>query len=442
MNVAMHELYHIPVQTYTENPVPPCHKISIPNYDGTASSPKFSPDGKSAAFLRTKEPSNNFDQPRIFLMRDTNNVDAITEITTSDFWDLQPQSLTFSSDAKTLYLTAEDYGRRKLFKIPVRSASDKEVVICTAVPTPITSWGSVSSVHAISFTLLLVTLSSLIESSIFAAVDPDSGTMPEISRHTDYSTSHFAQHPSQVSDIKSPSDAGAGPYDVQAFVVKPSSFSPAKKKYPLLFWIHGGPMASFLDEWSTRWNPAVFAEQGYVVVLPNPTGSTGFGQEFVDGVKCDWGGRPYRDLVACFEYVKTSLDYVDTDRAVAMGGSYGGYMVNWIAGQAFSHRFRALISHDGIFDFASMLASDEMSCLPPNFNGFLWENPGEWKKWDPSRHTASWNTPLLVIHSEKDYRCPITEWLAAFGVCQARGVESKFLSFADEPGTLGFGEGE
>lgn len=435
------ELYYIPVHKYAEDPAPSPHKISIPNYDGSTSSPTFSPDGKSAAFLRSKERGDDFDRPRIFLMRDTDDVDDITEITTSDSWDLQPQSLTFSSDAETLYLTAEDCGRRKLFKILVPPGSDsdsdeeeeeEEATFIAAVPTPITSWGSVSSVHAISPTWLLVTLSSLTESSIFAAVDPSTGTLQQISRHTDYSSSQFAQTPSHISDIQFP---GSGAYDVQAFVVKPSSFSPgSKKKYPLLFWIHGGPAASFLDEWSTRWNAAVFAEAGYVVVLPNPTGSTGFGQAFVDGVKGEWGGRPYRDLVRCFEYVKAELDYVDTERAVAMGGSYGAYMVNWIAGKAAfaGVGFKALVSHDGIFNFASMLASDEIGALGPNFGGSLSEVPEEWEKWDPSRHIGEWKTPMLVVHSEKDYRCPISQGLAAFGACQARVVESKFLSFGDE----------
>ena len=191
-------------------------------------------------------------------------------------------------------------------------------------------------------------------------------------------------------------------------------------------------MSAWLDEWSTRWNAAVFAERGYVVVLPNPTGSTGFGQDFVNGVKNSWGGLPYQDLVACFDYMAASLDYVDTDHAIAMGASYGGYMVNWIMGQPFAKRFRALVGHDGIFNFPSMLASDALSGLWTNFNGHLWWNPEDWAQWDPSRHTGEWKTPLLVIHSEKDYRCPMTEGLAAFGVCQARGIPSKFLNFPDE----------
>lgn len=448
-NALKNELYYIPVRTYAEDLPPSPHKISIPNYDGSTSSPTFSPNGKCAAFLRTKEPNDDSDQPRIFLIRDTDHVDDVIEIITSDSWDLQPQSLTFSSDAKILYFTAEDTGRVKVFKVPVPPASDKEEeeeddddeAKSTIVPTPITTHGSVSSVHAISPNLLLLTLSSLTESSIFVTVDPYTDTeFPKIiSRHTDYSSSHFAHYPSQVSDIVFPSVDST--YHVHAFVVKPSFFSSSPdnnskkmKKYPLLFWIHGGPMSSFLDAWSTRWNPAVFAEQGYIVVLPNFTGSTGFGLDFLSSVKNAWGGRPYDDLVSCFDYVKKEFDYVDTDRAVAMGGSYGGYMVNWIAGQpSFAKNFKALVCHDGIFNLYGMLASDEISYLPLNFKGsWLWENPEEWRKWDPARLTDAWNTPMLVIHSERDYRCPISQGLAAFGVCQAKGVESKFLNFEDE----------
>ena len=402
------------------------------NYNGEASCPTFSPDGKSAAFLHTKVSGSEYDQPRIFFVRDIENVDRISEIDTSDSWDLRPQSLTFSGDAKTLYLTAEDHGRIKVFRVPVPPASDEdEQPTYSTAPTPMTSWGSVSSVHGISPNLLLLTLSSITESSIFATLDTSTGTLQRLSRQTNYGTSHFAHYPSQVSEITIPRDDGTSTYDLQAFIVKPSSFSP-DRKYPLLLWIHGGPYSSYLDEWSTRWNPAFFAEQGYIVLLPNITGSTGFGQAFITAIDNDWGGRPYRDLVACFNHIESSIPYIDTTRAVAMGGSYGGYMVNWIAGQPFSHRFRALVSHDGMFNFSSMLASDEIAFLPPSLGKVPWDDQTAWEKWDPSRHTAGWATPMLVVHSEKDYRCPITQGLAVFGACQAKGVASKFLTFPDE----------
>ena len=426
------ELYYIPIQTYTETLTPTPYRISVQNYNGEASCPTFSPDGNSAAFLHTKVSGSEYDQPRIFFVRDIENVDRITEIDTSDSWDLRPQSLTFSGDAKTLYLTAEDHGRTKVFRVPVPPASDEEEQSTySTAPTPMTSWGSVSSVHGISPNLLLLTLSSITESSVFATLDTSTGTLQQLSRQTNYGTSHFAHYPSQVSEITIPRHDGPCTYDLQAFIVKPSSFTP-HKKYPLLLWIHGGPTSSHLDSWSTRWNPAFFAEQGYIVLLPNITGSTGFGQAFIAAISNDWGGRPYRDLLACFTHIESSISYIDTTRAVAMGGSYGGYMVNWIAGQPFSQRFRALVSHDGIFNFNSMLASDEIAFLPPSLGKFPWDDQTAWEKWDPSRHTTKWATPMLVIHSEKDYRCPMTQGLAVFGACQAKGVASKFLSFADE----------
>ncbi|KAL9065075.1 MAG: hypothetical protein Q9161_008459 [Pseudevernia consocians] len=180
-----------------------------------------------------------------------------------------PCPLIFSSDTTALYLTAADCGRGKVFKFPVPHACGEKAYLTAAKPTSITLWGSVSSVHAISLTLLLLTFSSHTESSVFAAVDPSTDTLQEICRHIDYISSNFAQYPSQVSSIVT--FPGAGPYNFQASVVKPSSFTLGnKKRYPLLFWDHGGPMPSSLNEWSSRWNPALCAEQGYIVVLPNP----------------------------------------------------------------------------------------------------------------------------------------------------------------------------
>lgn len=283
---------------------------------------------------------------------------------------MQPLSLTFSSDAETLYVTAKEGGRRKLFQIPVPPASDEqagEEATLAAAPSPLTSWGSVSSVHAVSPALLLLTLSSLTSNSVFITVNPRTGIAHELSRHTDYSSSHFAQRYPQVSDIQIP---GAGPYDVHAFVVKPSSLSAddkmqkekKKKRYPLLFRIHGGPQDSFLDERSTRWNPAVFAESRLRRRPPEPDRLHGLRA----GLHRRRQRRLDRDLVRCFNHVRATLDYADTDRAVATGYSYGGYTVNWIAGPpAFAARSRALVRHARIFGLTTLLSSNGSGRLAP-----------------------------------------------------------------------------
>ncbi|KAF6229519.1 hypothetical protein HO173_011559 [Letharia columbiana] len=386
-------LYCIPVHTYTKHPASPPHKVSIPNYDGTASSPTFSPDGKSAAFLRTEEPGGDFDRPRIFLIRDTDDVEDITEITTSESWDLQPLSLTFSSDAETLHLTVEDGGRRKLFQIPVPPH----------LRQTIRRRRSDLGRHSITPHNL----------GVFITANPRTGIAHELSRHTDYSSSHFAQRYPQVSDIQFP---GAGPYDVHAFVVKPSSLSAddkmqtgkkkKKKRYPLLFRIHGGPQDSFLDERSTRRNPAVFAESRLRRRPPVPDRLHGLRA----GLRRRRQKRPDRDLVRCFDHVRATLDYADTDRAIATGYSYGGYTMNWIA-----RRSRALVRHDGIFGLTTLLSSNGTGRLAPHCAGALWERTGTPRGARPGGRRRRWSFTAPG---------PITEGLAALRA----GWGSRFLS--------------
>ena len=219
---------------------------------------------------------------------------------------------------------------------------------------------------------------------------------------------------------------------VQAWVIKPSNFREGGK-YPLAYMIHGGPQGAWLDNWSTRWNPAVFAEQGYVVVAPNPTGSTGFGQAFTDAIREQWGGLPYTDLVKGFEAIEAQMPFVDTKRAVSLGASYGGYMMNWIQGHPLGKKFQAMVCHDGVFSVpAGQLASDELYFPEHDLGGKWSENKESWLRWDPASHVEHWSTPMLVIHSAKDYRLCISEGLAAFGALQSRGVESQFLTYPDE----------
>jgi pre-mRNA-splicing helicase BRR2 len=168
------------------------------------------------------------------------------------------------------------------------------------------------------------------------------------------------------------------------------------------------------------------------VVCPNPTGSTGYGQAFTDSIRNQWGGLPYEDLVKGFSYIEDSLPFVDTDKAVALGASYGGYMMNWIQGHSLGRKFKALVCHDGVFSMTAQLASDEQYFPVHDLGGPLWENQENYDRWDPSRFTSEWDTPMLVIHNELDYRLTIAEGLAMFNVLQMRGVESRFLSFPDE----------
>jgi dipeptidyl aminopeptidase/acylaminoacyl peptidase len=168
------------------------------------------------------------------------------------------------------------------------------------------------------------------------------------------------------------------------------------------------------------------------VVTPNPTGSTGYGMAFQNGIRNNWGGRPYEDLVKGFEYVEENLSYVDTSRAVALGASYGGYMVNWIQGHPLGRKFKALVTHDGVFSTLNQYSSEELFFPHHDFGGTLWENREGYEKWDPAAHLKEWATPHLIIHNELDYRLPIAEGLAPFNVLQTKEIPSRFLTFLDE----------
>ena len=319
-------LYYIPIDDFTK---PATVKRLVLGSKRSISYAVFSPDGKAVAFLAT--PPNDYNNTSIYILSQIEDSTSVREVfdtnTTKEVWALKAQSIAWSNDSTELYVTAEDRGCGRLFKLPAGEVPGKPRV---PKPTALTDNGVVSSFHPLtkspSEKRLFVNKTTIVDNGIFTVVNSFTGSNSVISSASKHGLT-LGLHVSQVSEINFKGD---GDYDVQAWVVKPSDFS-EDKTYPLALFIHGGPVSSWADSWSTRWNPAVFAEQGYVVVAPNPTGSTGFGQPFVDAIVGDWGGRPYNDIVACFEHVQQTMKYVDTNRAVALGGSYGGYMVNWIA---------------------------------------------------------------------------------------------------------------
>ncbi|MCJ1439345.1 hypothetical protein MMC27_008737 [Xylographa pallens] len=425
-------LWYIPLRTFTEDPAPMLRKVPVPVYNGDTTSVVFAPNGISAAFLKTKDGNDSSDWNRIFIIRDVTDAGSVFELPicseiTQERWDLSPNSITWASNSQSLYITADECGRCKLFRLMIILDNGSS----TAYARPLSEDGVISSVYPLSASRseprLFINKSTFTESSIFALINPDAGSYSLISSATRMGKT-LGLYASQVSEI---TFKGRGDYDVQAWIMKPSIFKP-DEKYPLAFLIHGGPADSWRDAWSTRWNPAIFAEQGYVVVLPNPTGSTSFGRAFSSAVNGDWGGRPYHDLAACFAYLETHLSFIDTTRAVALGASFGGYMINWIAGQPLAKKFRTLVSHDGCFSMYNMLSSDIATPLPTDMGGTLWKDKAIWDRSDPAQHTQNWTQPMLFIHSDLDYRCPVTEGLAPFAVCQQRGIESRFLNFPDE----------
>jgi dipeptidyl aminopeptidase/acylaminoacyl peptidase len=224
--------------------------------------------------------------------------------------------------------------------------------------------------------------------------------------------------------------AGAGGTKVQGFLLKPPRFN-KDEKYPVKFLIHGGPQGQWGDEWSYRWNAELFAADGYVVIMINPRGSTGYGQAFVDGVNKDWGGKPYIDLMNGLDYAEKTYPFLDKDRECALGASYGGYMINWILGH--TNRFKCLVSHDGMFNTESAYGSTEELWFPEwEFGDTVWANREGYRKWSPHLFATQFKTPTLVVHGQLDYRLDVSEGFQLFTTLQRLKIPSKMLYFPDE----------
>jgi dipeptidyl aminopeptidase/acylaminoacyl peptidase len=223
---------------------------------------------------------------------------------------------------------------------------------------------------------------------------------------------------------------------VEGFIIRPPGFDPAKK-YPVKFLIHGGPQGAWGDMWSYRWNAELFAANGYVVVMINPRGSTGYGQDFVDGVNGDWGGKPFTDLMQGLDYAEQHYPFIDKSRECALGASYGGYMANWVLGH--TDRFKCIVSHDGMFDPESAYGTtEELWFNEWEFKGMPWDYYGKpdadnpFRKWSPAMSAKNFKTPTLVIHSQLDYRLDVSEGFQLFTTLQRLKVPSKMLYFPDE----------
>lgn len=424
------DVWYIPLSSFTSAPAKP-QAVLTPGIEGASAVLTFSPSGSSLAFVRQKGIAYESDKNRIFTISDVTQGLNATEFFASEdglgSWDRSPGPVYWSKDEKTIFAVAEDFARVRLFSL----SADPTI---TDTPAIVFAEGGVSDVKWLGEDKLLVSSSSYLDSSIYSSVDPVASASSNatsgislISANLNYGAK-WGLSRSQISDVFY---KGYGDYQVHAWIIKPSTFK-ANTTYPLMFYIHGGPQGATEDVWSNRWNMLVWAEQGYIVVAFNPTGSTGFGQNLTDGIQNQWGGRPYQDLVLGWEYIEKNLPYVDTDRAIALGASYGGYMTNWIQGHDLGRKFKALFTHDGVFSTLAQYSSEELWFPQHDFNGTLTDNWDNYARWNPANHTDQWATPHLIVHNELDYRLPISEGLSVFNVLQEKGIESELLIFPDE----------
>ena len=380
---------------------------ATPNNAATDTMPSPSPDGKWLAYAAMARPGYESDR-QVLMLRDlkTGSVKALTAA-----WDRSVASIAWSADSKSVLVTAQDVLETPLYRVDLKGKVTRLTErgnIAEAVPTK--NGGILYAINSIAAPSDLVLMTAKGVTTRLTNINGDAlaGLDPVYYQKFDF--------------------AGANGEQVFGQIVKPQNVS---GKLPVLLLVHGGPQGTFNNNWSYRWNPAVMASQGYAVVTIDFHGSTGYGQAFTDSINKDWGGKPLEDLKLGMDAVAKIDAQLDTANACALGGSYGGYMMNWIEGN-WPDRFKCLVTHAGIFDLRAMAYETEELWFDQWDNGGPWTTRTEAEKWNPVNHVAGWKTPALIIHGEKDYRIPYSQSLAAFTALQQQGVESKLLVFPDE----------
>ncbi|MGB6804185.1 MAG: S9 family peptidase, partial [Candidatus Sulfotelmatobacter sp.] len=386
---------------------------AITTNKSTDSTPLYSPDGRYIAYSATLRPMQETDLTRLFLYdRKTGEHKNIFEAT-----DRSVGSYVWAPDSKSLYVTFEDHGREPLERLDID----------TLKLTPLETADAVDGAEVSrDGTFLVFTKTDFSHpADIFRLNLGTSAGSP----------TPLTQMNAQVlqdiefGEFSSFTFHGWNGENIQSWEVKPPNFDP-NKKYPLLLLMHGGPENSWTNLFHYRWNPQLFAAAGYVVIMPNFHGSSGFGIKFMDAIKGQWGGAPYEDQMKAVDTALT-WPYVDTTRIAAAGGSYGGYMANWVEGH--TDRFRTLVCHDGLFDIITMFYSSDLAGgVQPEFKGSPWGNQQPLIDQAPSTFAKNFKTPMLIIHGEHDYRVDPSEGYAMFQVLQAMHIPSKLLLFEDE----------
>jgi dipeptidyl aminopeptidase/acylaminoacyl peptidase len=381
-------------------------------YDG---SPQFSPDGRYLAYRSQVTPGFESDRFRLMLYdRKTNRARSLTE--SLDSW---VDEFTFTPDSQIVYLTAEERGRGPIYSVSVNGGAVKKVV----------AEGANGDIHLTHDGRTLVfSRSSMTKPGEIYRANSDGSGVTALTTTNDAFVSSFNLKPAEEVTW-----TGAMGAKVAGWIVKPANFN-AKKKWPLLVLIHGGPQGAWNDNWGYRWNPQIFANAGYVVFMPNPRGSTGYGQQFLNEISGDWGGKVFVDIKNGVAQT-AALSFIDRNRIGAAGASYGGYMIDWIEGHNNDPRFqfKVLVSHDGVYNLSAMYGATEELWFPEwEFKGTPWTNKAMYERWSPHNFVQNFKTPILVITNTLDYRVPETEGLQMFTAAQRMGVESKLVDFPDE----------
>ena len=417
---------------------PNAKPVKISTSPGGDHSPQYSPDGKYIAWRSQARAGYESDRFRLVIYdRATMQIKDVLP-----HFDQWVDEFTWSPDSRTIYFAYPDDGEERIGRVQTDGSH----------LTQLTKSGEYADLHVTDDGKLLIASKMTVRmpSEVYA-LDTEHNEKVNVERSdrrgppagSEYSAAYAVLSEHQLSHLN---DAllsqldlreletyfflSFGKVRVQGFIIKPPGFDPSKK-YPVKFLIHGGPEGAWGDSWSYRWNAELFAANGYVVVMINPRGSTGYGQAFVDGVNGDWGGKPYIDLMRGLDYAEAHYPFIDKTRECALGASYGGYMADWILGH--THRFRCIVSHDGMFNSESAYGTtEELWFNEWEFKGTPWTNREMYRRWSPMLAEANFKTPTLVVHSQLDYRLDVSQGYELFTTLQRMKVPSKMLYFPDE----------
>jgi dipeptidyl aminopeptidase/acylaminoacyl peptidase len=383
-----------------------------PGFDGN---PVYSPDGKYIAYHAQLTPAYEADRWRVMLYdRRAGRIENLTET-----FDRSAEELAWSPDSKTIYFAAENETQRPVYAMAARFGAEPKRIIAD-------TYNMAISFSADGKTLVFERTSLTMPGEIFAAAS-DGSNVRQVTHQNEPVLAALEMNAPEAFWF-----AGAEGTKVQAMLIRPPGFD-ATRKYPLLVLLHGGPQTMWSNAWGYRWNAQVFSAAGYVTLMINRRGSTGYGQKFTDEITNDWGGKAYVDVMNGVDFTVKNYPFIDGTRMAAAGGSYGGYMADWIA--THTGRFKAIVSHASVYDKVSMYATEELWFEEHDMQGTPWSNPESYKKWAPVTYAGElgkFKTPTLVIAGERDYRVPYTQSLEFFNALQRQEVPSKLVVFPDE----------
>jgi len=381
---------------------------------GNDNGPLFSPDGKYVAYMSMKRAGFEADQKNLLVYElksgETANLTGTLDRSVEDF--------VWAPNSKKLYFYVLHHGRHRLYEVDLKSPKRGlllEKRYLKEMDIDPDGKYLILAIEAINYPAELYKF-EIKKKELIQLTFTNKDRLAEL----------------KMNPLEDYWFTGVNNDSVHLLMVKPPDFDPAQK-YPLICLIHGGPQGEWSDDFHYRWNAEMFASPGYVVIMINFHGSSGYGQKFCDSVSKNWGGWPFEDIVTGTKWAVEKFDFIDGDRIGAAGASYGGFMVNWIEGHNHEGLFKVLVCHDGVYEQVSMFGATEELWFPSwEFNGYPWEETSLFQKWNPANHVENFETPMLIVHGENDYRVPYTQALQMFTALQLKGVDSKLLFFPDE----------